>query len=173
MATAAAAAPTLCADGINGLPAVKFSGHDVLRGRFGRYNTVALVVRFTKVSPCMMVFAQDGADFSLRVGDGHRGFRRDRADGNDWEYGVSDRLMLNGDNVAHCWKGFPSAPVVIVAVKRRGRVDEGFTYSLSSRMFGDRGFRGYIGEVRAYSRAITVSEAKVLHEQLSQKWIQS
>ena len=158
---------------LNGRAALNFRPGDSLKAVRGcRVRTVALVVQHRSVSTCMMLFSEfRDEDFSIRVGDGQAGYRRNGGgDGNDWQCGKPEKLFLNGDNESATWRGFPASPVVIIAEKRDGRRDDDdFVFQLSSR-FLNRGFDGLLGEVLVYDRGLNRTEVAELHRYLGVKW---
>ena len=167
------AEPPTYGDGhtINGLDTVRFERGTSMQGSEGKYKTIAMVMQWaSNPRACDMMFsAWQDQDFSLRFGDGMPGFRRGRADGNDWEHGHGNKLWVNGSSTDRVWEGFPDAPGIIVGVKRHGRLDEGFTYQLSSK-FMNRGMDAWVGEIIGFDRELDEGEAKEVGAYLGAKW---
>ena len=163
--------PTMDGHTINGLGTVRFERRASMRGSEGKYKTIAMVMQWaSNPRACDMIFsAWQDQDFSIRFGDGMPGFRRGRADGNDWEHGHGNKLWVNGSSTDRVWEGFPDAPGVIVGVKRDGRFDKGFTYQLSSTFMG-RGMDSWVGEIIGFARELDEGEAKEVGAYLGAKW---
>ena len=175
--------PHYLPDAINGSPGVFFPKRATLVARSTcKVKTIAVVLKLKDIGNIDGIFGQNGNDFALRITNSGEGFLKQSSpqmahcvagsggDGNDWCYGQPHKLWLNGNNEDCKWDGFPTKPVILVAVKRAGRVDgSDFLYCLSP-LRHNRDFVGALGEVIVYDRELEANERVALERYLSQKW---
>ena len=159
------------------LVGLHFFPGSVMDGGTERFATICIVAAIEDIGRdgCDMLFAQHkDVDFSIRFdAHGPRGINHasigDRNDMSNPCLG-GDR-WINGSKTQTHWGGFGTAgsgPGIITVTKYAGRAAS-LRYQLSS-LFMNRGFRGIIGEVVAFNRALADDEVDTLHARLAEKW---
>ncbi|MDA3926835.1 MAG: autotransporter-associated beta strand repeat-containing protein [Kiritimatiellae bacterium] len=163
--------PEYVQNAINGLPAISFSA-DIdagLRNRMAASKsataqTVFIVAKTTSFGEHDGIWGHSVGDYGIR-GDALGTWAYPGDDGDFTQYGTMYINGTSGQNYN------PAEPYILTAARSTA-------YSESTHAIGDywnsatyvRSFRGYIGEVLVYNRALSTAERETVEAYLSDKW---
>ncbi|MDD2600378.1 MAG: hypothetical protein PHO37_14345, partial [Kiritimatiellae bacterium] len=165
--TAGAMQPSYTKNAINGLPALKF--RDNTRNRLAANTTAAaqtvfILAQTTSFGGFDGIWGNSGSDYGIR--GSALGTWQHNADGNDFTF--NGAMYINGISGST----YNSAqPYILTAVRATPGVKQ--VHALgdywSSGTY-QRYFRGFVGEVLVYDRALSAAERATVESYLSAKW---
>jgi autotransporter-associated beta strand protein len=161
--------PTYVADGINGKPAVRFS--DTARNRIyttksGTYRTVFIVCRMTSHMNLAGIWGQSGADKGIRA-KSLTSWQHTTNGGNANDFTDQGQMFINGVQGTTFAQG---APHILTAVSSSNQTWPTALGDYWGNATNVRYFRGFIGEVLVYDRALDDATRQEVEAYLTAKW---
>ncbi len=162
--------PEYVKNAINGLPAVRFS--DSARNRMtgskaATAQTVFIVARTTSFGGLDGIWGRSGTDYGIRGKS--LGAWQDRTNGgNDGDFTFSGDLYIDGV-LRNTY--YPAQPYILTATRNAPDTN---THAIGDYWNNGtylRYFRGYVGEVLVYNRALSAAERAAVENYLKEKWL--
>jgi len=169
--TTAAHRPEYVANAINGLPAVRFS--DTARNRMvanknANAQSVFIVAKTTSYGGLDGIWGQSSADNGIRAEAANRW--QHPGNGADWSFdpAAGGAMYINGV-AGNSYNN--TQPYILNSVRRAPlSMTQAIGDYWSSGTY-NRYFRGYIGEVLVFERALSTAERLRVNDYLAEKWL--
>ena len=162
--------PTVAANAIGGLPAVRFDGNnqELIMGNPTQPQTFVAVTNVFTGGGLRGIWGGEGQDKGIRLNSNtnYRGFGQN-SDGNDFANGDANGIRVNGAITTAYQVNTPH-----IIVETRGPNFNATTFNVTSlgEYYGSRDYDGDVAEVAVYNHILSVDQIIAVEQQLGTKY---